>query len=463
MKRKEKRELKKLEPKPIVEFLKTSNHFFENFMEMLKNIRDPRRLNSVIHSMDTIVMLLILKAIFDIASMREMTREFNNDNFIDNLALIMNDTEIEEIPHYVTINDCLKKLDPAELENIKNKMIYGLIRKRTFEDARLMGKYWCVIIDGTQIFSFSERHCEHCMTRTVKDKENDKEKTRYYHNVLEAKLVLGDNIIVSIATEFIENESACVSKQDCERNAFRRLQVKLKKAFPRLPICILADSLYACESFFNVCKKNHWEYILRFKDGSIPSVAGEFHSLKEWGGAESLKKNIKIPRMDNRMKKESQRYKGDEVNEYVLSWINDIHYKGFLLNVLECIAKEKKDEKKFLWISSIRIKKNRAYEMMCFGRKRWKIENEAFNTQKNLRYSITHANSLNYNAMKCHYLLIQIADILLQLYENGSEFVKMLKKTIKNISSDLLKSFSQQPLTREDIFQTYRGMRYSIT
>ena len=119
MKRKEKRELKKLEPKPIVEFLKTSNHFFENFMEMLKNIKDPRRLNSVIHSMDKIVMLLILKTIFDISSMREMTREFNNDNFIDNLALIMNDTEIEEIPHYVTINDCLKKLDPAELENIK--------------------------------------------------------------------------------------------------------------------------------------------------------------------------------------------------------------------------------------------------------------------------------------------------------------------------------------------------------
>ena len=463
MKRKEKRELKKLEPKPIIEFLKTSNHFFENFMEMLKNIKDPRRVNSVIYSMDKIVMLLILKAIFDIESMREMTREFNNDNFIDNLSLIMNDIEIKEIPHYVTINDCLKKLDPAELENIKNKMIYGLIRKRTFEGARLMGKYWCVIIDGTQIFSFSERHCEHCMTRTVKDKENDKEKTRYYHNVLEAKLVLGDNIIVSIATEFIENESACVSKQDCERNAFRRLQVKLKKAFPRLPICILADSLYACESFFNICKKNHWEYILRFKDGSIPSVAGEFHSLKEWGGAESLKKSIKIPRMDNRMKKESQRYKGDEVNEYVLSWINDINYRGFLLNVMECTAKEKKDEKKFLWISSIKIKKNRAHEMMCFGRKRWKIENEAFNTQKNLRYSITHANSLNYNAMKCHYLLIQIADILLQLYENGSEFVKMLKKTIKNISSDLLKSFSQQTLTREDIFQTYRGMRYSTT
>ena len=463
MKRKKERELKKLVPEPIVEFFKTSNHFFENFMDMLKNIRDPRRLNSVIYGMDKIAMTLILKAVFDITSMRGMTREFNDDNFIENFGAIMDGAEMAEIPHYVTINDCLKKLDPAELENIKNKMIYALIRKRTFEDARLMGKYWCVIIDGTQIFSFSERHCEHCMTRTVKGKEKGEEKTQYYHNVLEAKLVLGDNIIVSIATEFIENESVCVSKQDCELKAFSRLQGKLKKAFPRLPICILADSLYACEAFFNICRENHWEFIIRFKDGSIPSVAEEFRSLKKWGGTESIRESIKVPQIDNRMKEESQRYMEDNVNQYELNWVNGISYKEGVLNVLECIAREGKDEKKFLWISSIQIKKKWSHEMMCFGRKRWKIENEAFNTQKNLRYDITHANSLNYNAMKCHYLLIQIADILLQLYENGSKFVKILDKTIKNISSDLLKSFREHTLTREDIFQNTGRMYYSAT
>lgn len=130
---------------------------------------------------------------------------------------------------------------------------------------------------------------------------------------------------------------------------------------------------------------------------------------------------------------------------------------------MECKAKEMEEEKTFLWISNMKIKKNRAYEMMCYGRKRWGIENEGFNVQKNNRYDITHANSLNYNAMKCHYLIIQIADILLQLYENGSEFVKILDKTIKNISSDLLKSFVEHTLTEEDIFQTIGRMHYSIT
>jgi beta-xylosidase len=59
------------------------------------------------------------------------------------------------------------------------------------------------------------------------------------------------------------------------------------------------------------------------------------------------------------------------------------------------------------------------------------IENEEFNIQKNHRYGITHVNSKNYNAMKNHYLITQIADIILQLYEKGIPIIKELKKHIK--------------------------------
>ncbi|UZH06099.1 hypothetical protein [Heyndrickxia coagulans] len=48
------------------------------------------------------------------------------------------------------------------------------------------------------------------------------------HHVLEAKLVVGD-MVFSIASEFIENESENVSKQDCELKAFDRLAKKIKK------------------------------------------------------------------------------------------------------------------------------------------------------------------------------------------------------------------------------------------
>ena len=96
------------------------------------------------------------------------------------------------------------------------------------------------------------------------------------------------------------------------------------------------------------------------------------------------------------------------------------------------------------------------------GRKRWLIENEGFNIQKNHRYMITHANSLDYNAMKNHYLITQIADILMQMYENGDKGVKELKYTIKKISEELLESIRKQELGREDLKFKKMQIRRSV-
>ena len=85
------------------------------------------------------------------------------------------------------------------------------------------------------------------------------------------------------------------------------------------------------------------------------------------------------------------------------------------------------------------------------GRKRWLVENEGFNIQKNIRYYITHANSLNYEAMKNHYLLTQLADMLLQLYERGVKGLKELKRTVKEISERLLECLRNHTLAPEDI------------
>lgn len=88
-------------------------------------------------------------------------------------------------------------------------------------------------------------------------------------------------MVFSIATEFIENEGENVSKQDCEINTIKRLAVKLKSKYPRLLICILGDSLYACEPVFEIYSNNKWKYLIRFKEGRIKSVAKEFSILKE--------------------------------------------------------------------------------------------------------------------------------------------------------------------------------------
>ena len=65
---------------------------------------------------------------------------------------------------------------------------------------------------------------------------------------------------------------------------------------------------------------------------------------------------------------------------------------------------------------------------------------------------IEHANSLNNNAMKNHYLITQLTDILRQLYEKGVDKIRDLRKSIKEMSSSLLESFRMRLLTDyEDI------------
>ena len=111
---------------------------------------------------------------------------------------------------------------------------------------------------------------------------------------------------------------------------------------------------------------------------------------------------------------------------------------------------EKTKTPTFQCLTDLAVNQRNAGEFVNARRERWCIENQGFNIQKNIRYDIQHAASPDYNAMKCHYLLTQIADILLLLYDKGRLGIRKAKKTTKNISSDLLKSFGK-PLTGEDI------------
>lgn len=47
--------------------------------------------------------------------------------------------------------------------------------------------------------------------------------------------MLSENVIISIGTEFIENENEEVSKQDCELNAAKRLLERIKKNIQDYP------------------------------------------------------------------------------------------------------------------------------------------------------------------------------------------------------------------------------------
>jgi len=440
MKRKEKRKIVS-ENNFFGEFLTIKDHFFKKLFEQLKNVKDIRQTGKVIYTPDILLFTIIMKNCCSIITMNEMKNEFNTNNSVENIAKAMDYEELEELPHYDTINNFLKRLDNYQLEKIRKYMIKELLNKRSLEHYRYNDKYWKIAVDATGMFSFNKKHCEHCLKRTFKNKETGEiKRVEYYHNVLEAKLVIGD-MVFSIETEFIENENEDVEKQDCERKAFYRLAEKLKKEYPRLPICILGDSLYACDRVFEICKENRWKYILRFKEGSIPSIAKEFKTIQK----------IEL----NELKIEEENEKENIFKLY--KYVNEIDYCDKKINMVEFMEQSvnKKDKKKsegtFVFITNIKISERKIEKIVNAGRSRWKIENEAFNNQKNISYDIEHACCQNYNAMKNHYLLIQIADILKQLFEKGAEVLRTLKLGKKEISSILKDHLRRVPLKIEDI------------
>jgi hypothetical protein len=55
----------------------------------------------------------------------------------------------------------------------------------------------------------------------------------------------------------------------------------LKQRFPRLPICLLLDGLFASGSTFSICDKYHWKYLIVLQEDDLPFVNEEFALLSQ--------------------------------------------------------------------------------------------------------------------------------------------------------------------------------------
>lgn len=246
---------------------------------------DPRNQNYITYQQTDLNYMVVLKNVCGQYSMREMEENFNDENCIRTLCLMSGNQELNKMPHYDTLNCYLERLSPECLSGLRKKMVVSLIRGKQFNRNRLLGKHWRVIFDGTGLFYFKEKHCKNCLC-TERETADGKKVKLYFHKVIEAKIVLSDNVVISLGTEFIENEKEDVSKQDCETNAAKGLMTKIKKEYPRLPICMQGDALYATEPIMQLCRDYHWEYLLTQKDIRQKLLDESFEWIKSGDGAE---------------------------------------------------------------------------------------------------------------------------------------------------------------------------------
>ena len=187
----------------------------------------------------------------------------------------------------------------------------------------------------------------------------------------------------SLMTEFIENPGEYPTKQDCELKAFYRLAERLKKRFPRLPILLTLDGLFAGGPTFRLCQNYGWTFMIVLKDQQLPSVNSEFIALAD------LQLGNQFFWRTGKKAEIKQQFR----------WVDDISYRDSsgeeqTVSVIECHetkpGKHRTEETtKFRWVTNCKLTARNVSALATEGgRIRWKVENEGFNVQKNGGYAL---------------------------------------------------------------------------
>jgi hypothetical protein len=410
------------------------------FPPLFAHVTDPRDPTKILYPLASLAFAGVTMFLFHLKARRQIGLLLRNGPSVIKFQALFG---VESFPHGDTLEATFSNLETDQIQTVVTGMTETLIRKKILYRYRLLEIYFIVAIDGTGTISFSRRHCPHCLTRTRNGK------TFYYHPVLEAKLLTSNGFAFSLMTEFIENPGTKATKQDSELKAFYRLAERLKTRFPRLPILLSMDGLFAGGPTFDLCRCYGWKFMIVLKDDDLPSVNEEFDALSKL-------------QPENRLAWRTG--KGAQIKQ-VFRWVDDIAYvdslkKEHTLSAIECLETKpdkegQKKTTKFKWVTNCHVSyKNVTTLSNDGGRMRWKIENEGFNVQKKGGYELEHAYTNNPNSAKVFYLLLQIAHLLAQLLYKAN----LLKRdfpggfgSAKNLAFRLLEAWRNARMTQADI------------
>lgn len=409
MNRKERRELRK--NKDLVkELYAIIRKYLPDLFTKFENLTDTRHQSYVTYRMKTICVTRLFGLLCGLTTMTDISSDdFNSDCCIQNLSKICGQ-DIKELPYWETIQDVFITMNTEELRNIQKYIVTALIRSKMFDKYRYKGCFQ-LLFDGTGLSHLNYNLNDNCLKRKHKDG-----KVSYYKYVLECKLVVG-NMVISLDSEFVENDTMLTEnqKQDCEIKAFKRIIRRIKKNYPKHQFIITGDALYAAEPIIHLCEKNHWFYIFNLKPDRLKEINEVFEDNINYRNETTIK------------------------NCFLSS---NIPYHNHFLSAFKYVETKKNKTTTFRYISNLVIKDTNIETIISMGRNRWKIENEAFYTQKHRTFNITHLSSRNDTAMKNHYFFIQFAHTIRQLLEQGNLLTKSLKLKIKEVSKLLLKALT---------------------
>ncbi|MFK7984376.1 MAG: transposase [Saprospiraceae bacterium] len=297
---------------------------------------------------------------------------FNNKRSVrkENLKTVY---KIENAPSDSGMRTLLDKVKVNQFKSVFKSLVCLLRKAGVWEEYEYFRGHIICSIDGVHHFSSEKVHCNQCLAYK---KSNGV--LEYRHYLLSGAIIHPDKKeVMPVVHEAIIRQDG-TKKNDCERNAAKRLLPELRKQFPTEKVIIVEDALSSNGPHIVALQKEDFRYVI----GAKP------------------KGNKYLFELMNRMEKEGKVYKHEEQEG---RWIHQYRYANDLplnsdnrdirvnfMDYREIDSSGKKEDKVFSWITDFKISKKTAYPIMKMGRSRWKIENENFNTLKNQGYHFEH-------------------------------------------------------------------------
>lgn len=359
-------------------------------------------------------------------SLLEYDRKRKNTAVAQNLRdLYLIDTP----PCDTYLRERLDQLDPGYLRPAFKK-IFSLFQKgKGLEDFEYMDGHVLISADGTGLFSSGRVSCSHCCVKQHRDGT-----TSYYHQMLGVCIVHPDKKnVIPLCPELILNKDG-TAKNDCERNACKRFLENFRREHPHLKAILLEDGLGSTAPNIRMIEEHGLRYILGAKPGDhqylfehlesdpgtvyheITTDDGHYHQFRFLNQVGINKSNPDLK-------------------------VNAIEYRH---------TTPKGKETTFSWATNIRVTKTNALEIARAGRSRWKIENETFNTLKNLGYNLERNyghGKQNLSTIFC--MLMMLAFFIDQVQECCCELYRRCRRraaTYRNLWEEMRTLFKLLPL-----------------
>lgn len=308
----------------------------------------------------------------------------------------------------------LDPFDPSHLRPLFQAGYWKLRRAGVIRQYQYWDKFVLVAIDGVEHFSSKTVHCPSCLTRTHRNGE-----VSYHHAGLAAVLIHPAQAeVFPLDFEPILRPDGA-QKNDCERNAAKRLCAGLDQRYHDQDILVVEDALYANAPHLRQISGYGWKYVLNVKPDSHVTLFKQFAGRQARGDVKELR----------------QRDAQGIQHDYV--WTNQLVLCDSALDVkVNFLLYEQTtpdgEVKRWTWITNLQFTARTVERVMRAGRSRWQIENETFNTLKNQGYHFEH----NYGHGQQHLatvlaLLMLLAFLVDQIQQRCSPTFRGLWRGLK--------------------------------